>query len=80
MKKRRSSQPLRTSSTVRSSDKRTRSIVIKLNAQEHHALQQYCMLKRVSNRSRLLREIIMAEVIGGWESCSPMLFSEEEMR
>lgn len=58
--------------------RREHRYVFTLNSQEHKALCRYLNKYKVSNKSKLIREILMLEVIRRLEQDSPTLFDAME--
>ena len=58
--------------------KRTRRVTITLNEREYEVLQRYFKRYRISNRTRLVRELLMRHVISRLEGDAPSLFDEPE--
>ncbi len=54
--------------------KRTRRVSIMLNDSEMRALDRYCERYTVSNRSRLIRETLMREILKRFDKDNPTLF------
>lgn len=54
--------------------KRTRRVSIMLNDSEMRALDRYCERYTVSNRSRLIRETLMREILKRFDRDNPTLF------
>ncbi len=54
--------------------KRTRRVSIMLNDSEMRALEKYCERYTVSNRSRLIRETLMREILKRFDRDNPTLF------
>ncbi len=53
---------------------RTNKISILLNDQELKALQKYCSRYAVGNRSKLIREALMRNILKRFDEDSPTLF------
>ena len=53
---------------------RKHRISILLNEREMRALERYCELYTISNRSRLIRETLMRNILKQFENNSPTLF------
>ncbi len=53
---------------------RTNKISILLNDQEMNALQKYCNRYGVGNRSKLIREALMRNILKRFDEDSPTLF------
>lgn len=58
--------------------RREHRYVFTLNDQEHKALNRYIHKYKVNNKSKLIREILMFEVIRRLEQDSPTLFDRME--
>lgn len=54
--------------------KRTRRVSIMLNDSEMRALEKYCERYTVSNRSRLIHETLMREILKRFDRDNPTLF------
>ena len=54
--------------------KRTRRVSIMLNDSEMRALDRYCERYTVGNRSRLIRETLMREILKRFDKDNPTLF------
>ncbi len=55
-------------------EKRSHRVSILLNDSELRALERYCERYTVSNRSRLVRETLMREILKRFEKDTPTLF------
>lgn len=55
-------------------EKRSHRVSIMLNDSEFRAFQRYCERYTVSNKSRLIRETLMREILKRFEQDSPTLF------
>ncbi len=53
---------------------RTHRVTIMLNDREMRALQKYCEEYTVTNRSRLVRETLMRNILKRFETDTPTLF------
>lgn len=53
---------------------RSHRVSMLLNESEMRALQKYCEQYTVSNRSRLIRETLMREILKRFDTDSPTLF------
>lgn len=53
---------------------RTHAVTIMLTDREHQLLQQHLRRKRVSNRSRYLRSILLRDILDKLHSSPPSLF------
>ena len=53
---------------------RTHKVSIMLNDSEMRALERYCDQYTVTNRSRLIRETLMRNILKRFDSDSPTLF------
>lgn len=60
----------------RSQQKRSHRVSILLNDSEMRALEQYCARYTVSNRSRLIRETLMRDILKRFDKDSPTLFDD----
>ncbi|MGM9838019.1 MAG: hypothetical protein ACI30A_05980 [Paludibacteraceae bacterium] len=58
----------------RNKPKRTHRVSILLNDNEMRALQKYCTRYTVSNRSRLIRETLMHNILKRFDHDNPTLF------
>lgn len=54
--------------------KRTHRVSIMLNDSEMRALEKYCERYTVSNRSRLIRETLMRDILKRFDADNPTLF------
>lgn len=54
--------------------KRTHRVSIMLNDSEMRALEKYCERYTVSNRSRLIRETLMRDILKRFDKDNPTLF------
>ncbi len=54
--------------------RRSHRVSILLNESEKRALQKYCEQYTVTNRSRLIRETLMREILKRFDTDSPTLF------
>lgn len=54
--------------------KRENKISILLNDAEMRALDRYCEQYKISNRSKLLREVLVREILSRFDADSPTLF------
>lgn len=59
---------------------RPHRVILKLNDREFNALDEYCRVYGIANRSEWLRQIMMVEIIQRLEQTTPLLFREDEMR
>ncbi len=55
-------------------EKRTNSVRILLNDSEMRALEKYCDRYAITNRSRLIREILMRNILRRFDQDNPTLF------
>ncbi len=55
---------------------RNHRITITLNDREMRALQKYCDEYTVTNRSRLIRETLMRNILKRFEADTPTLFDD----
>ena len=53
---------------------RTNRVSIMLNDSELHALNKYCDAYTVSNRSKLIRETLMRNILKRFDNDNPTLF------
>lgn len=62
--------------------RRQHRLVISCNDEELSIIEQYCKNYRLrgQSRSRILRHLILKQMIQQYEQDSPLLFSEDEMR
>ena len=60
--------------------KRTKRVQFSLNDKEHDLICSYAKRYKIENRSRWLRETIMAHVLKSLDQDYPTLFAENEMR
>jgi metal-responsive CopG/Arc/MetJ family transcriptional regulator len=58
----------------KSAQKRQHRVSILLNDSEMRALERYCEKYTVSNRSRLIRETLMRNILKRFDNDSPTLF------
>jgi hypothetical protein len=58
---------------------RNKRIVFALNEPEYNALLSYCEKYNISNRSHLIRTVLMTTVLKRFNKDYPTLFHEEEM-
>ncbi len=58
----------------RAQQKRTHRVSIMLNDSEMRALEKYCERYTVSNRSRLIRETLMRDILKRFDADNPTLF------
>ena len=56
--------------------RRTHKVTISLNDSEMRALQRYCDNYTVRNRSKLIRETLMQNILKRFDKDSPTLFDE----
>ena len=54
--------------------KRTHRVSLMLNDSEFRALERYCQRYTVTNRSRLIRETLMRNILKRFEHDNPTLF------
>ena len=57
-------------------ERRTHKVTISLNDSEMRALQRYCDKYTVRNRSKLIRETLMQNILKRFDKDSPTLFDE----
>ena len=57
-------------------ERRTHKVTIALNDREMRALQRYCDKYTVRNRSKLIRETLMQNILKRFDKDSPTLFDE----
>ncbi len=62
------------SAARKNSMRRSHRVSILLNESEKRALQKYCEQYTVTNRSRLIRETLMREILKRFDTDSPTLF------
>lgn len=55
-------------------EKRSHRVSIMLNDSEMRALERYCARYTVSNRSRLIRETLMRNILKRFDTDNPTLF------
>jgi hypothetical protein len=59
---------------------RNHVVAISLNDAEFKTLEKYCVKYHISNRSRLIRELMMKSILTRMSEDYPTLFGEKEMR
>ena len=59
------------------SEPRQYRVSIMLNASEKRALERYCDKYTISNRSKLIRETLMRNILKRFDTDSPTLFDFE---
>lgn len=59
---------------------RTHRLHIALNEKEYKVLNRFFEEYNISNKSKLIRETLMAAIFKKFEEDAPTLFSEKEMR
>ena len=57
-------------------ERRTHKVTISINDSEMRALRRYCDKYTVRNRSKLIRETLMQNILKRFEKDSPTLFDE----
>lgn len=60
--------------------RRKHSLILRLNDYELEALRDYCATRGGASRSKLMREILMMEVVRSLARETPRLFSEDDLR
>ncbi len=55
---------------------RKHTVKIKLNDKEKQVLDKFCKKYKITNRSKLLREVIFSTVLSKFEEDYPSLFDE----
>ncbi|MBQ8100382.1 MAG: hypothetical protein IJ169_03730 [Paludibacteraceae bacterium] len=58
----------------RNKARRINRVTIMLNDSEQRALDRYCLRYGVTNRSRLIRELLMKGILRRFDADSPTLF------
>ncbi len=68
-------------SQVAERPRRTYRLVLSLTEEEHEAINKYCKRFRSGSKTkaRIVRELILSQMVLEYERDQPMLFSEEEM-
>lgn len=61
--------------------RRTYRLVLSLTEEEHEAINKYCKCFRTGSKTkaRIVRELLLSQMVLRYEEEQPMLFSEEEM-
>ena len=57
-------------------ERRTHKVTISLNNNKKRAMQSYCDKYTVRNRSKLIRETLMQNILKRFDKDSPTLFDE----